>query len=92
MGMDTEGKLEGILAAFDDEETKAKLQASLALIFKVETKQELDIIVQLCRMIYVIGALNVCKSAVGEDVDEIAEELGQVWERLYWWHTPGGNA
>ena len=81
-----------LLEVFDDPATSAKLQASIALIFKVESKHDLDRIVELCRLIYVMGALNACNVATGQPIDEIAEQLGETWDSLFWIHLPGGNA
>ena len=91
--MDTAASgLSELVKAFDDPAAIGMLRATLRVVFETQTEEELELVVYLCRMIYIAGAFNCCKVATGEKADVLSEELREQWERIWWIHQPGGTA
>ena len=84
--------MQRIVEAFDDPVASAKLRAVIGSVFDGDGVEDLDMLYQLSRMIYITGALNCCRSAIGESEERIAEDLRRTWDRVYAWHQPCGNA
>ena len=86
------GYMDRLVGAFDDPIASAKLRTVLGSIFEPEEPEDLDIVYFLLRLVYTVGALNCCRSAIGEGEECIAEDLRRTWDRVYAWHQPGGSA